>query len=68
MLHRLACLVALMLAAFSANTAMAKRQPVQRTITPRIAVHYYRAKPPHRTFTQADPLEQIAPDRRRSSA
>ena len=56
MLHRLACLVALMLAASSANSAMAKRHPVQRTIAPRIAVHYYRAKPPHRTFTQADGL------------
>ena len=55
MLCRLACLVALMLAASSASSAMAKRQPVQRTIAPRIAVHYYRAKPPHPAFTQAGP-------------
>lgn len=57
MLYRPACLIALMLVAFSATDAMAKRQPVQRTIAPRIAVHYYRAKPPHRSFTQADPSQ-----------
>jgi hypothetical protein len=61
MLYRLACLVALMLAVSSVSSAMAKRHPAQRTITPRIAVHYYRAKPAHRTFTQADPLVCEAP-------
>jgi hypothetical protein len=47
-----------MFVAFSATDAVAKRQPVQRTIAPRIAVHYYRAKPPHRTYTRADPSER----------
>ena len=51
--RRLSLLLALPLAVLPAGGAMAKRHPVQRTIQPRIAVHYYRAKPPHRTFTQA---------------
>ena len=50
--RRLVLLLALPLIALSAGGAMAKRHPVQRTIRPRIAVHYYRAKPAHRTFTQ----------------
>ena len=53
MLRRLALFLALPLIALSAGGAMAKRHPVQRTIRPRIAVHYYHVKPAHRTFTQA---------------
>ena len=49
--HRLAVFLALPLIALS-GVAAAKRHPAQRTMHPRIAVHYYRAKPPHRTFTQ----------------
>lgn len=49
----LALVLALPLAALSMNAASAKPRPVQRTIQPRAAVHYYRAKPPHRSFTQA---------------
>jgi hypothetical protein len=53
MLRRLALLLALPLAALSMSAASAKLHPVQRTIQPRVAVHYYRAKPPRRSFTQA---------------
>lgn len=53
MLRRLALLLALPLAVLTVSNALAKLRPAQRTIQPRAAVHYYRAKPPHRSFTQA---------------
>ena len=52
MLRRLALRLALPLAALLPGYAAAKPHPVQHTIQPRVAVHYYRVKPPHRSFTQ----------------
>ncbi len=51
--RRLTLLLALPLATLSMSAAVAKRHPVQRTIQPRAAVHYYRARPPHPRFTLA---------------
>lgn len=55
MLRRRASILVLAFAALYANSAFAKRHPVQHTIEPRVAVHYYRLKPQHRTFTEAAP-------------
>jgi hypothetical protein len=53
MLRRLAPLLAIPLLVASTGAYAAKPHPVQRTIVPRSAVHYYRAKPPRSAFTQA---------------
>lgn len=58
--RHLALLLALLFAALSMGNALAKRHPVQRTIQPRAAVHYYRAKPPHRSFTLAPRPPRLA--------
>ncbi len=57
---RLAPLLALSLVAVPMGGASAKRHPVQHTIQPRAAVHYYRAKHPHPTFTLAPSRPQLA--------
>ena len=55
-----ALLIALPLAGLPLGTASAKRHPVQRTIQPRVAVHYYHPKPPHRSFTLAPRHPRLA--------
>ena len=52
MLRRLILFLALPFAALSTGHAAVKRHPVQHTIQPRVAVHYYHPKPPRRSFTQ----------------
>lgn len=53
MLNRLAPLFAMLFLVASVGAYAAKPHPVQRTIAPRSAVHYYRVKPPRPAFTQA---------------
>lgn len=57
--RRLALLLALPLAALSMSAATAKRHPMQHTIQPRAAVHYYHPKPAHPTLTLAPRYPQL---------